>query len=63
LKTRLLDEELAKIQCDLPGEIDRKAAATLREARRVAEQMIVHAPLADSGLANAEYLVHHASAE
>lgn len=48
LVTRVFDEELAKIQKDLPAEIDRKAAATLPEARRVAEEMIVqgqHSPL------------------
>jgi malate synthase len=48
LITRLFDEELAKIQRDLPAEIDRKAAATLPEARRIAEQMIVqghHSPI------------------
>jgi len=42
LVTRIFDEELAKIQKDLPAEIDRKAAATLPEARRIAEEMIVH---------------------
>ena len=48
LITRLFDEELAKIQCDLPAEIDRRAAATLPEARRIAEEMIVrgqHSPI------------------
>jgi malate synthase len=48
LLTRLFDEELAKIQKDLPAEIDRKASATLPEARRIAEQMIVqghHSPI------------------
>jgi len=48
LITRLFDEELAKIQKDLPAEIDRKASATLPEARRIAEQMIVqghHSPI------------------
>ena len=48
LVTRLFDEELAKIQKDLPAEIDRKASATLPEARRIAEQMIVqghHSPI------------------
>jgi malate synthase len=48
LITRLFDEELAKIQKDLPAEIDQKAAATLPEARRIAEQMIVlgqHSPI------------------
>jgi malate synthase len=47
LVTRLFDEELAKIQKDLPAEIDRKASATLPEARLIAEQMIVqgwHSP-------------------
>jgi len=46
--TRAFDEELAKIQKDLPAEIDRTASATLPEARRIAEQMIVqrhHSPL------------------
>jgi len=42
LVSRVFDEELAKIQRDLPAEIDRKASATLPEARRIAEQMIVH---------------------
>jgi len=48
LVTRIFDEELAKIQRDLPEEIDRKAAAKLPEARRIAEQMIVqghHSPI------------------
>jgi len=48
LVTRVFDEELAKIQRDLPSEIDRKAAATLPEARRIAEDMIVqghHSPV------------------
>jgi malate synthase len=48
LLTRLFDEELARIQKDLPAEIDRKAAATLPEARRIAELMIVqgwHSPI------------------
>jgi len=48
LVTRIFDEELAKIQKDLPAEIDRKAAETLPEARRVAEEMIVlgqHSPV------------------
>jgi malate synthase len=48
LITRVFDEELAKIQRDLPSEIDRKAAATLPEARRIAEEMIVqghHSPV------------------
>ena len=43
LITRIFDEELAKIQKDLPAEIDRKAATTLPEARRIAEEMIVQA--------------------
>jgi hypothetical protein len=44
----LFDEELVKIQKDLPAEIDRKASETLPEARRIAEQMIVlgqHSPI------------------
>jgi hypothetical protein len=48
LVTRIFDEELAKIQKDLPAEIDRKAAATLPEARRIAEEMIEqghHSPI------------------
>ena len=48
LVTRVLDEELEKIQRDLPSEIDRKASATLPEARRIAEEMIVqghHSPV------------------
>jgi malate synthase len=48
LVTRLFDEELVNIQKDLPAEIDRKASATLPEARRIAEQMIVqgqHSPI------------------
>ena|SRR5579862_3364887 len=48
LVTRLFDEELKKIQKDLPAEIDRKAATTLPEARRIAEEMIVqghHSPI------------------
>jgi malate synthase len=48
LITRLFNEELARIQQDLPAEIDQKAAATLPEARRIAEQMIVqgqHSPI------------------
>ena len=48
LITRLFDEELARIQRDLPAEIDRKASATLPEARRIAEEMIVqgqHSPV------------------
>jgi malate synthase len=46
--TRLFDEELAKLQQNPPAEIDQKAAATLPEARRIAEQMIVqghHSPI------------------
>ncbi len=42
LVTRVFDEELSKIQRDLPAEIDRKASATLPEARRIAEELIVH---------------------
>jgi len=48
LVTRVFDAELAKIQRDLPSEIDRKAATTLPEARRIAEEMIVqghHSPV------------------
>ncbi len=48
LITRIFDEELAKIRENLPAEIDRKAATTLAEARRVAEEMIVlghHSPV------------------
>jgi len=48
LVTRIFDEELEKIQRDLPSEIDRKAASTLPEARRIAEAMIVqghHSPI------------------
>ena len=48
LITHIFDEELAKIQKDLPAEIDHKAATTLPEARRVAEEMIVqghHSPI------------------
>jgi len=48
LGTRVFDEELAKIQRDLPAEIDRKAAETLPEARRIAEELIVqgrHSPV------------------
>jgi malate synthase len=48
LITRLFDEELAKIQKDLPAEIDQKSSATLPEARRIAEQLIVqghHSPV------------------
>jgi hypothetical protein len=46
--TRIFDEELAKIQNNLPAEIDHKAAVTLPEARRIAEEMIVqghHSPV------------------
>ena len=48
LITRIFDEELAKIQKDLPAEIDRKASETLPQARRIAEEMIVqqhHSPI------------------
>jgi malate synthase len=48
LVSRVFDEELAKIQQNLPAEIDRKAAETLPEARRLAEEMIVkghHSPI------------------
>jgi malate synthase len=48
LVTRVFDEELAKIRKDLPAEIDSKASATLPEARRIAEEMIVqgeHSPV------------------
>jgi malate synthase len=48
LITRLFDEELAEIRQNLPAEIDQKAAATLSEAQRIAEQMIVqeqHSPI------------------
>jgi malate synthase len=48
LVTRIFDEELAKIRRDLPAEIDRKAATTLPEARRIAEELIVqghHSPV------------------
>jgi malate synthase len=49
LMTRIFDEELSKIQRDLPAEIDSKAAAeTLPEARGIAESMIVqghHSPI------------------
>jgi malate synthase len=46
--TRIFDEELSKIQRDLPAEIDSRAAETLSEARRIAEEMIVegrHSPV------------------
>src|ERR1700730_9188596 len=48
LVTRIFDEELAKIRRDFPAEIDSKSAATLPEARRTAEEMIVqghHSPI------------------
>src|SRR5580698_6658633 len=48
LVTRIFDEELAKIQRDLPAEIDAKAAEALPEARRIAEAMIAeghHSPI------------------
>jgi len=48
LVTRVFDEELAKIQQNLPAEIDRNAAESLPEARRIAEEMIVlghHSPI------------------
>jgi len=48
LVTRLFDEELAKIQRDLPAEIAGNDAATLPDARRIAEEMIVqghHSPV------------------
>jgi malate synthase len=48
LVTRLFDEELAKLQRDPPAEIDAKAAETLPEARRIAEELIVqgrHSPI------------------
>jgi len=48
LITRLFDEELLKIERDLPAEIDRDAISTLPEARRIAEEMIVrgwHSPV------------------
>jgi malate synthase len=48
LITRLFDEELTRIQQNLPAEIDQKAAATLPEARRIAEELIVqghHSPI------------------
>ena len=48
LVTRVFDEELAKIQKDLPAEIDDRAASTLPAARRIAEEMIVqgrHSPV------------------
>jgi malate synthase len=48
LITRLFDEELSKLQKNPPAEIDQKAAATLPEARRIADEMIVqghHSPI------------------
>ncbi len=48
LVTHVFDDELAKIERDLPAEIDRKAAETLPEARRIAEELIVqgrHSPV------------------
>ncbi len=48
LVTHIFDEELAKIQKDLPAEIDTTAAKTLPEARRIAEEMITqghHSPV------------------
>jgi malate synthase len=48
LVARIFDEELAKIQENLPPEIERKAATTLLEARRIAKEMIVqghHSPI------------------
>jgi malate synthase len=48
LVNRVFDEELEKIQRDLPAEIDRKAAQTLPDARRIAEELIVqgrHSPI------------------
>jgi malate synthase len=48
LITRIFDDELSRIQRDLPAEIDSKAAETLPEARRIAEAMIVdgrHSPV------------------
>jgi len=48
LATRVFDEELGKIQRDLPAEIDRKDAETLPEARHMAEEWIVqgrHSPI------------------
>jgi hypothetical protein len=37
----VFDEELQKIQRDLPAEIDRQTARTLPDARRIAEELIV----------------------
>jgi malate synthase len=48
LITLLFDEELTRLQQNPPAEIDQKAALTLPEARRIAEQMIVqghHSPI------------------
>src|SRR5271156_4989677 len=48
LVTRVFDEELAKLQINLPAEIDQRAAVTLPEARRIAEELIVqgqHSPI------------------
>jgi malate synthase len=48
LITRIFDEELSRIQRDLPAEIDSKAAENLPEARRIAVAMIVqghHSPV------------------
>jgi malate synthase len=48
LVTGIFDEELSKIQRDLPAEIDSKSATTLPEARHIAEEMIVkghHSPV------------------
>jgi malate synthase len=48
LVSRVFDEELAKIQKDLPAEIDDRSVSTLPEARRIAEEMIVrgqHSPI------------------
>lgn len=48
LVNRLFDEELDRIHRDLPPEIDAKAAETLPEARRIAEELIVkghHSPV------------------
>jgi len=46
--TRLFDEELAKLQKDLPAEIDRKSRHNAPRSRRIAEEMIVqghHSPI------------------
>jgi malate synthase len=48
LVTRVFNEELEKLQRDLPAEIDRQAAETLPNARRLAEELIVqrrHSPI------------------